>query len=645
VCGICGFIDGRGLIAKDRLEAAVNLMMETLANRGPDGSGLWTDRDAGVAFGHRRLAILDLTTAGRQPMISADGRMIITFNGEIYNYREIRAVLERKGHRFGSNSDTEVLLEACRAWGVEAAARRLNGIFAFAIWDRAERTLSLVRDHIGVKPLYWAQRGNFFMFGSQLKALRTLPGWIAEIDRDAVEAFQELGYVPGTATIYRDVHKLFPGTILTWKPGSLFQRSSYWDFKRVAEAGFNNQIKIGIEDAAVQLETLLRHVIKDQMISDVPLGAFLSGGIDSSTIAALMQAQSSSQIKTFSIGFFEHGANEAEYAKAVARHLGTDHTEFYCEPTHALEVIPKLPELFDEPFADPSQIPTFILSEITRSKVTVALSGDGGDELFAGYARYLQKDLIYKLTHWAPRWMRRLAAQTLISLDPLQWNALARTLGQDGDSAHLGHRLYRLSELLRYETVEDLCLMRTAGWQNSLVLGSRHSNESAQFFPANKNLDPISRFQIFESVSWLPEDVLAKVDRASMAVGLEARVPLLDPRLVEFAWRLPAGFKVYHNKGKRLLRKVLHRYVPRHLVERPKMGFGMPIGTWVRGPLRDWSEDLLDQKKLTQDGIFDPASVRRLWDEHYSGARNWQDALWHILMFQAWYQRWHRTMY
>jgi len=641
VCGICGFLDGRGLVTPEQFDRTIGSMADSLASRGPDGSGSWIDLGAGVAFGHRRLAILDLSSAGSQPMISGDGKLVITFNGEIYNFKEIRAELKVAGCSFRGESDTEVLLEACRVWGVNAAVPRLNGIFAFALWNRAERTLNLVRDHVGVKPLYWGQHGNFFMFASQIKALRAIPGWIPEIHSDALEAFLQLGYVPGSVAIYRDIYKLLPGSILTWKFGTTASVVKYWDFQSVAQSGLSNQLPVGTEEATSQLENVLRCAVKDQMVSDVPLGAFLSGGIDSSTVVALMQVQSSTRVKTFSIGFNERDLNEAEHAKAVARHLGTDHTEFYCEPRHALEIIPDLPEWFDEPFADPSQIPTYLLSAMSRREVTVALTGDGGDELFAGYTRYLQTNSLYRATRWIPHLFRHLGGAALKSVQPLRWNALANALAPAIKFNNVGHKMHKLGDLLDYKSADDLCRMRGTEGYEPIVLGAKRANYFADFVNVPRNVDPISRLQIMESLSWLPEDVLAKVDRASMAVGLEARVPLLDRRVVEFAWRLPVAFKVRHNTGKWLLRKVLHRHVPPQLVEREKMGFGVPVGDWIRGPLRDWAEELLDQRKMRDDGILDPTIVHRRWAEHLSGARNWQNVLWHILMFQAWYRRWH----
>lgn len=620
-------------------------MAATLAARGPDSSGIWVSEDAMAAFGHRRLSIIDLSPGGHQPMISADGRMVITFNGEIYNYRELRGELEKSGHHFRSNSDTEVLLEACRSWGVHATARRLNGIFAFAIWDNSQRVLTLVRDHLGVKPLYWGHFGDSLVFGSQLKALRPFPNWHPEIDRDALSVFFQLSYIPAPHTIYRDVYKLKPGHILTWIPGGTPREEIYWDLREVAQNGTRNPLTLDLEEAGDQLESLLRDAIRGQMMSDVPLGAFLSGGIDSSTVVALMQAQSTSRVKTFSIGFREEQFNEAEYAKSVAAHLDTDHTELYVEPHHALAVIPKLSEWFDEPFADPSQIPTYLLSEMTRRQVTVSLSGDGGDELFAGYRRYFQANRIQRITGWIPPSLRHLGAAAIRSISLQTLNRAAAVLPHSIRPSNFGQKTQKFAELLELNSSDEIFRRLITHWRDAVVLDVARADCFSGTDIPSVNLDPFCRMQLLESILWLPEDVLAKVDRASMAFGLEARVPLLDPRVVEFAWHLPTAFKAHHGKGKRLLRKVLYKYVPQHLVERPKMGFGVPIAAWLRGPLRDWSEDLLDEQRLRQEGLLDAELVRKRWVEHQSGMRNWESLLWDVLMFQAWNQRWNKPSF
>jgi asparagine synthase (glutamine-hydrolysing) len=574
-------------------------------------------------------------------MISADGNLVITFNGEIYNYRELRSELAKVGHRFRGDSDTEVLLEACRAWGVHATTRRLNGIFAFALWDASKRELTLVRDHLGIKPLYWAQFRDFLVFGSQLKALRAFPAWTPEIDCDALAAFHELGYIPAPWTIYRGVEKLLPGSVLTWSPGTSPRQTRFWDLTTVAQEGRASQTTLTLEETTSQLEDLLKNAVRRQLVSDVPIGAFLSGGIDSSTVVALMQLQSSTRVKTFSIGFREERFNEAEYAKAVATHLGTDHTEFYVEPRHALEIIPRLPEWFDEPFADPSQIPTYLLSELTRREVTVALSGDGGDELFAGYKRYLQANSIHRMTGWMPERVRHLWASALKVGPPAAWDRLMALLPPTRRLDGFGHKVHKFADLLRCNSPDEILRLLITHWTDPVVLNANRPHSFTEVTTTNHLPDSLSRMQLFESIVWLPEDVLAKVDRASMAVGLEVRVPLLDPGVVDFSWHLPASSNIHRGKGKWLLRKVLYRHVPPHLIERPKMGFGVPIGAWLRGPLREWSEDLLSEQRLREDGMLDSALIRQRWNEHQTGKRNWQFLLWDVLMFQAWYRQWH----
>jgi asparagine synthase (glutamine-hydrolysing) len=641
MCGVCGFVDGRNRMTQSKAREIVAYMADTLASRGPDGAGAWVEDEARVAFGHRRLAIIDLSPAGHQPMVSEDGNLVITFNGEIYNYRELRSELEKVGHRFRGDSDTEVLLEACRAWGVHATTRRLNGIFAFALWDSSKQVLTLVRDHLGIKPLYWAQFRDFLVFGSQLKALRAFPAWTPEIDLDALAAFHQLGYIPAPWTIYRGVEKLLPGSVLTWSPGTCPRQTRFWDLTTVAHEGQASQTTLDMEEAASQLEDLLQDAVRSQLVSDVPIGAFLSGGIDSSTVVALMQMQSSTRVKTFSIGFREERFNEAEYARAVATHLGTDHTEFYIEPRHALEIIPRLPEWFDEPFADPSQIPTYLLSELTRREVTVALSGDGGDELFAGYKRYFQATSIHRATGWMPARVRHLWASALEVGPPAAWDRLMALLPLTSRLDEFGLKVHKFADLLRCDSPDEILRLLITHCTDTVVLNANRPHSFTEVTTTDCLPDALSRMQLFESTVCLPEDMLAKVDRASMAVGLEVRVPLLDPRIVDFSWHLPASFKVHRGQGKWLLRKVLYRHVPPRLVERPKMGFGVPIGAWLRGPLREWAEDLLSEQRLREDGMLDSALVRQRWDEHQTRKRNWQFLLWDVLMFQAWYRQWH----
>jgi len=635
MCGIAGFLDAAKSATADVAIVRTRAMTDAVAHRGPDDSDVWVDPAAGVGLGHRRLSIIDLSPLGRQPMHSADGRYVISYNGEVYNFEALRRELAGLGHGFRGGSDTEVMLAACREWGPERAVTRFVGMFAIALWDRETATLRLMRDRIGVKPLYWCRRDGVLLFGSELKALMAHPAWRAEIDIEAAAAFTRYSYVPGAATIFRHVHKLAPGNILTVQPGAEPRITAYWRLRDVvAPHPIDNE-----REAAAELETILRESVRGRMIADVPLGAFLSGGIDSSTVVALMQAQSTRKVRTFSIGFREPGYDEARHAKAVAAHLGTEHTELYVEPRQAIDVVPNLPKWFDEPFGDSSQIPTYLVSAMTRQYVTVALSGDGGDELFAGYLRYRVVDQVWRRFGWMPRGIRRVCGAGLGALPEPVLDRAAQLLPNRLRPRDAGRKVHRVAALLALPAEDELFLELAAIWphENALVPAStgalrlRAEPELAGALP-----DPVSRMQYYDAMNYLPDDIMTKVDRCSMAVALEAREPLLDHRLVEFAWRLPRRFKYDGKETKRLLRQVLYRYVPPELVERPKMGFSIPIGAWLRGDLRDWAEGLLSKKRLAADGIFAPDEVRRLWDEHQTQRANRENVLWNVLMFQAW---------
>lgn len=615
-------------------------MSHTLYHRGPDDDGQWVDASVGLALGYRRLAIVDLSPTGRQPMHSPCGRYVIVFNGEIYNFQALRRELEGYGYSFRGHSDTEVMLLSISHWGLNTAVTRFVGMFAFALWDRKLRRLHLVRDRMGEKPLYYGWMGNAFLFGSELKALRAHPGFQGEVDLAALALYFRHNYIPAPYSIYRYVYKLPPGTILTVESDRVSPipvLESYWSLREVSERGSTYPLQGTTTEALDRLEITLGEAVKLQMQADVPLGAFLSGGVDSSTIVALMQAQSTRAVKTFTIGFQETEYDEAQYARAVAHHLGTDHTELYVTPAEAMAVIPQLPRLYDEPFADSSQIPTFLVAKLARQQVTVSLSGDAGDELFGGYHRYFLSNGLWKRIGWIPRWLRLAAARTLVQLPPGTYDALAPWTG--GAWARIGDKVHKLANLLGTPSSETMYHAMISYWQNprQLVPGAVEPSSllGAPSVPVSlRNF--VERMMYLDAMTYLPDDILVKVDRAAMGASLESRVPFLDHRVVELAWGIPLDMKIRHGKGKWLLREVLYRHVPRELIERPKRGFGIPIGEWLRGPLRDWAEELLDEERLRREGFLDPRVVRQKWHEHLSAVRNWQHQLWGILMFQAW---------
>jgi len=644
MCGIAGMVDWRAATSADALRSIAEAMIETVRHRGPDAGDVWVEAEGGVALGQRRLAIIDLSPGGAQPMHSADRRFVITFNGEIYNYRDIRRELQAAGHSMRSDSDTEVLLEACALWGVEAAIERAIGMFAFALWDRKTRSLTLARDRLGIKPLYYAASPERILFASQLKAFRPAPHWKPTIDEDAVVGYLRHAYIAQPRTIYREAEKLAPGHILTLREGSTPSPKCFWDLRGIAVAGQRRNDPVpDPREAADRLDALLRDSVKLRMIADVPLGAFLSGGIDSSTVVALMQAQSTRSVKTFSIGFHESGYDEAQCAKQVAAHLGTDHTEFYVEPRHALDVIPHLADWFDEPFADPSQIPTYLVSELTRKHVTVALSGDGGDELFAGYNRYVWAERLARAVNLVPRPLRGASAAALRALAPQTWNRLFGFVPAAWRPALPGDKLHKITTLLDNPQPDAIYRRLVSQWERpEEVAAAGREPRGPMWDPtiARDFHDLVPRMQFLDMITYLPDDILTKVDRATMAVGLEGRVPLLDHRVVAYSWSLPLEFKLRGGRSKWLLRQVLDRYVPRSLIDRPKMGFGVPIDAWLRGPLREWAESLLAPARLASDGFVRVEPVRRAWREHLEGSRNWQYPLWTVLMLQAWRARW-----
>ena len=642
MCGICGFLDPKLNHNHDDAQDIIDRMTRTLAHRGPDDQGTWLDPAKGIALGHRRLSILDLSPLGHQPMISACGRYVLIFNGEIYNHAELRQALDGL-YPWRGHSDTEILLAALVNWGTEPTLRRLNGMFAFALWDREEQSLTLARDRLGEKPLFYGGTNGNFLFGSELKALRAHPRWEADIDRDALAQYLRLGYFLSPRSVYQGIHKLPPGTWLSLKPDEMApEPRPYWDAAAAAKAGLEHQFTGSETEATDALNTLLMDAVNLRMHADVPLGAFLSGGIDSTTVVAMMQAQSKRPVKTFSIGFHEKGFNEAEHARSIAEYLGTDHTELYVRPEDSLDIIPKLSDLWDEPFADSSQLPTYLVSAMARRDVTVCLSGDGGDELFAGYSRYRKGRDMWNKIQRLPLPLRTAIATMMRTLSP---RVLDRLLGPivgllpGIHAATAGYRIHSLADTLSCRRPQDIYQRIQAHWMNpeSLVIGATEPQNlfaGAEQLPASASF--VDLMMCTDALTYLPDDILVKVDRASMGVSLESRVPLLDHRVYEFAWTLPQQWKLTGNTGKALLRQVLYRHVPKAMVERPKMGFGVPIAAWLRGPLRDWAEDLLDESAMRQEGYLDPTPIRATWHEHQTGIRDWPYQIWEILMFQAW---------
>jgi asparagine synthase (glutamine-hydrolysing) len=645
MCGIAGFIGGRFDHGGQGARAVLARMTGAIAYRGPDSAGAWLEPEHRLALGHRRLAILDLSTAGEQPMTSRSGRFVTVYNGEIYNHLELR---ERLSGPWRGHSDTETLLAAIEAWGVGEALKQCAGMFALALWDREEKRLILARDRLGEKPLYYGWQSDgaeaAFLFGSELKAIAAHPAFRREIDREALTLFARFNYVPAPHSIYAGIAKLPPGSFLTLRSGEKTPAvTAYWSAAEVAASGASAPLDVGPEEATDALERVLSKAVSQQMISDVPLGAFLSGGVDSSTVVALMQAQSSRPVKSFSIGFHESDYNEAEHAGAVARHLGTDHTELYVRPEDALAVIPSLPSIYDEPFADASQVPTLLVSRLARREVTVALSGDGGDELFAGYNRYRLAAHNWNRISKVPRPLRRAAARGLSALSPEQWNKVAGVLAPILPSALRlagpGEKVHKAARGLASGSADELYQGLVSSWPDPggiVIGGSEPPTLGPETLGRLGGLGTCERMMALDMLTYLPDDILAKVDRAAMSVSLETRVPLLDHRVVEFAWRLPLDLKLRGGESKWVLRQLLYRHVPRALIERPKMGFGIPIGAWLRGPLKDWAEALISEGRLAGEGYFRPGPIRAAWDAHQSGRANMQYPLWAILMFQSW---------
>lgn len=645
MCGLVGFVDYRRRWNRSDLLGLAEQMAERMSERGPDDQAAWADEECGLALGFRRLSIIDLSEAGRQPMLSADQQAVIVFNGEVYNAAQLRPEIEAEGVTFDGRSDTEVVVEACRLWGVEQAVSRFIGMFAFAYWDRASRKLFLVRDRMGIKPLYYGSSGNSFFFGSQPKSFVPHPDWQPQLNPAALSEYLRLNYVPNHLSIYQGLAQVSPGAIVSVsldRPGhgrSKPEQNHYWDFRAVARRGVGNRFDGSPDEAASELKALLRQAVSDRLVADVPLGAFLSGGIDSSTVVAMMKEVSPTEVRTFSIGFAEARYDEAPFARKVAAHLGTRHEELYVSPDEARDLIPQIPSWYDEPFADNSVMATYLVSRLARENVTVALSGDGGDELFGGYPWYQQGKTVGGSIGRMPAGARRALSALLRSPSVENWDRIAGVIPRGLRPERVGDRAHKLADLLDLAGPDHIYRYLVSQWNDPAAIYPLAQPEADDVWMGSGIEDVpdlLERLLYYDTLGYLPDDILTKVDRASMAVSLEARVPILDHRIVEFAWRLPMSYRQLGGKPKGLLRRVLEDYVPKELFDRPKQGFEMPIADWLRGGLRDWAEDLLSERALKDDGLFEPTPIRQRWREHLSGHRNWQYPLWNILMFQEW---------
>ncbi len=646
MCGINGFYSKYSFT----FDNVISKMNSSISHRGPDTNGIWVDKNSGIVFGHQRLSILDLSDSGSQPMHSNSGRYIITYNGEVYNHLEIRKELENNnnGINWRGTSDTETLLEAIDFWGIETALKKIDGMFAFGLWDKKNNSLTLARDRIGEKPIYYGWQGKgdnkVFLFSSELKALKAHPEFIREVNIDAISLQLRHNYIPAPYSIFKNIFKLLPGHYLKFSESDLKKNllpnsKCYWSLIESALYGINNQLTQSDTEIQNNLEKYLQSSVKKQMISDVPLGAFLSGGIDSSIVVALMQSQSNVPIKTFTIGFDEDSYDEAKHAKNIALNIGADHTELYISPQKAMDVIPKLPTIYDEPFSDSSQIPTFLVTQLANKHVKVVLSGDAGDELFCGYNRYVMSKKFWSILSLMPLSSRNILSSGLQSISPQTWSSFSNILPGLNKYSNFGDKIHKGANALTAKNFNDLHYRLCSNWQNptDVVINSKELGTFlTEFRPQLNGLNGEQQMMTLDFINYLPDDILVKVDRASMASSLETRIPFLDHNLIEYVWKIPQSLKLKNGQGKWILRQILNKYVPKNLTERPKMGFGVPIDTWLRGPLRDWAENLLNENKLKQEGYFNSRLIRDKWEEHLSKKKNWQHHLWSVLMFEAW---------
>jgi asparagine synthase (glutamine-hydrolysing) len=640
MCGLAGILL-KSHQSQISLQDTISTMTDSLHHRGPDDGDIWVDNDARIAFGHKRLSIIDLSNNGLQPMHSKSRKYVITYNGEIYNHKELRKELEKSGHnQWYGTSDTEVILVAIEHWGLENAISKFIGMFAFSLWDKEEKLLYLVRDRMGIKPLYWSVQNGTFLFGSELKSLKVTGLLKSEIDLNSLALYMKYKYVPCPTTIFKNVFQLEPATILQFDKNNNIKKIKYWNLNDVVKTGIDNCNNS--DDSIDDVINIINEAVKCRLVSDVPIGAFLSGGVDSSAIAALMQQNSTTPVNTFSIGFTNDSYDESHYAREVSQKLGTNHTEFILETQDALDVIPKLPQIYDEPFSDSSQIPTYLVSKLTSDEVKVALSGDGGDEIFGGYNRYIYADKYFDKINRLPESLQKLFRILIYALPKNTWNNIFSCLPKKLNHSQGGDKLYKLADVVGKNKVE-MYERLISDWQFNEKLFNfdiEYRDIELSLPEFMNNGFSVEYMQLMDQSYYLPNDILTKVDRASMSNALEVRVPFLDHRIVELMWRQPRTHKINNGISKVILKKILGDYVPSVNFERAKTGFSLPISEWLRGDLRDWAEDLLDDKKMNQHGLLNYRIIRKKWDEHQSGKNNWHEHIWSILMFNAWYEHW-----